>query len=156
MILTRWNPFRELERMHREMDRLFDGETSDGCCDAFACHPLATARRSRSFPLVNVREDADAYRVEALAPGIDPKALKVSVTGKQLLIEGERTVADADVPSENYSRVERAGGRFVRSLTLPTELDPDAVKADYRNGILSIVLPKAASARPRLIAVNAN
>lgn len=107
---------------------------------------------ARQYPLVNVHEDEANVYVEALAPGVDPKSLELSVVGDNLTIKGEKPGL-AQVTAEAYHRNERAAGRFVRSIELPVEVDRDAVKADYRNGLLLITLPKCETARPRRIEV---
>lgn len=156
MTLTRWNPLRELDQLHREIDRLFNGHSTEQWTSPFSRFSFLPGRAARAYPLLNIREEDDIYSVEALAPGIDPKSLKVSVVGNQLQIEGEKTATAEAVKAEAYHRSERSAGRFVRSLTLPTDVDAGKVKADYRHGLLTIRLPKAASARPRQIAVSVN
>jgi HSP20 family protein len=145
-----------MDRRHREIDRLLGGRDDNAGQWPFSRFSFLPGRSARSYPLLNVRETADAYHVDALAPGIDAKSLKVSVTGNQMTIEGAKSAADQEVAAEADHRGERSAGRFVRSLTLPAEIDAAKVKAEYRNGMLSIELPKAAGARPRQIAVNFN
>lgn len=154
-MLTRWDPFRELEQLHREIDRLFNG-FGDRWPAPFSRFSFLPGLSARSYPLLNVLDEGEAYHVDALAPGIDPETLKVSVVSNELIIEGEKTAVDKDVKAEAYHRSERSTGRFVRSLTLPCEIDGEKVQAEYRNGLLSITLPKAEDARPRQIAVSFN
>jgi len=90
--------------------------------------------------------------VEALAPGVDPKSLELSVLQGALTIKGEKPGL-AQVAAEAYHRNERAAGRFIRTIELPTEVEADKVRADYRNGLLLITLPKAAAARPRQVPI---
>jgi len=156
MSLARWEPFRELDQLHRKIDRLFDGGAWDRWSWPFSRFSFLPGRAARSYPLLNVREEADAYHVDALAPGIDTETLKVSVVNNQLVIEGEKKTTDGEIKPEAYHRSERSVGKFVRSLTLPVEIDAGKVKAEYRNGVLTIGLPKAASAKPRQIAVDVN
>lgn len=156
MLLARWDPIREMEQLHGEINRLFDGRSSDRWALPFSRFSFLPGEAARSYPLLNLHEETDAYRVDALAPGIDPASLKVSVVNRQLTIEGEKTAAGEDIKPEAYHRCERSTGRFVRTLTLPVEIDAAKVTAEYRNGLLSVTLPKAESARPRQIAVSVN
>jgi len=156
MSLVRWDPMRELDQVHREIDRLFDGDSWNRWSWPFSRFSFLPGRSARSYPLLNVREEADAYHVDALAPGIDTESLKVSVVNNQLVIEGEKKSTDGEIKPEAYHRSERSIGRFVRSLTLPIEINAAKVKAEYRNGMLTIALPKAESAKPRQISVNVN
>jgi HSP20 family protein len=111
-------------------------------------------RGARAYPLFNVTEDEEAYRVEALAPGIDPESLQVSVIENRLTVSGEKKTADGSaVPADAYHRVERAAGRFARQIALPGLVEAAKVDAAYQDGILEITLPKAESARPREISV---
>jgi HSP20 family protein len=160
MLLTRWDPFRELDAIQREAARFFEGRGERAARDGDWASPFTRfsflpGRAARAYPLVNVTDDKDAYRVEALAPGIAPDSLKVSAVGNQLTIEGEKADSEA-VKAEAYHRSERSTGKFVRTLTLPAEIDAEKVTADYRNGLLTVTLPKAESAKPRQIAVHVN
>ena len=76
--------------------------------------------------------------------------------GNVLTLSGEKSAVHGDVKPEAYHRSERATGKFVRSIELPTEVDTNAVEDNYRNGILSITLPKSEKARPRLVEVKSN
>jgi HSP20 family protein len=109
-------------------------------------------RGARQYPLVNVSEDDRNVYVEALAPGVDPKSLDLSVMQGALTIKGEKPGL-AQVSAEAYHRNERAAGRFVRSVELPVEVDAGRVSADYRNGLLLVTLPKAEAARPRQVPI---
>jgi HSP20 family protein len=111
-------------------------------------------RSARSFPLVNVAEDANSITVEALAPGINPETLQINVLRNQLTIAGERPVAVDENGSANVHRLERPTGRFTRTMTLPGDVDDSNVTAEYRAGVLTINLPKAEAAKSRRIAVH--
>ena len=152
------DPFLALERVRRDLERAF-GDVGD---EAPAGPPAGRAwrraflpgRAARLYPLVNLYDDGEAFTVEALAPGVDPAGLDVTVAGSTLTIAGEKP-GPAGVPPERVHRSERAAGRFVRTVELPTEVDPDGVRARYRNGLLLVTVPRAASARPRRVAVQA-
>jgi HSP20 family protein len=147
-----WDPFRELDALRRELDRKLN-LTNGGWHFPFTRFSFLPGRAARAYPLINLSEDENNYYLEALAPGIDPKSLKVSVVGDQLTISGEKPATGKDVPAEAYHRCERAAGRFVRSLTLPGEIDENKVKAEYQNGMLQITLAKHEQAKPRQISV---
>jgi HSP20 family protein len=140
----------ELDQLRREVDRVFDGYWPSWGRLRSAFLP---GQSMRSYPLVNVYEDENAMHVEALAPGLDTDALKVSVQGNVLTLSGEKKPLPSVKP-EQYHRNERATGRFVRTFSLNTEVDPDAVEASYSNGILTVTLPKHERAKPKEISVN--
>ncbi len=143
-----WDPFRELERLRQEMDRIFESVLPSRSW-ALEFLPGAAARR---YPRVNVAEQDDQYIVEALAPGVDPATLDVSVKDNVLTVSGEKKAPEG-VRAEAYHRNERSAGRFVRSIELPADVDTAKVKAVYADGILQVVLPKAPEARPKRIEI---
>lgn len=145
-----FNPFKEMDDLRREIDNIFHGYSRPGNGRFTAFLPGQSAR---SYPRVNLHEDADNYYAEALAPGIDPQKLNISVTGNLLTISGEKTRSETDVKPESYHRSERAAGRFVRSIELPTEVNHDNTSAEYKNGFLTITLPKAEEVKPKRIEV---
>jgi HSP20 family protein len=115
---------------------------------------LAAGAASRMYPMINLAEDKDGYYVEALVPGVEPESIEVSVLRDQLRIAGTKTAINQDIKPEAFHRCERGAGAFARTLTLPTEVDGDHVKADYKNGVLLLTLPKHAAAKPKQIAVS--
>lgn len=136
------NPFREVERLKREVNRLFGDFMSGG---------VPSMVSSGVFPALNVNEDSEKYYVEAELPGIKPEDLEVSVEGKTLTLRGERK-SDA-VENASYHRRERRWGRFQKALTLPLDLNAESVTAEFKDGVLKLVLPKAEKAKPKKIAV---
>jgi len=107
-----------------------------------------------AFPPVNVWEDADAFHLEAEAPGLTREQLQVSVTNRnQLSLQGER-LADENTRGR-WHRRERGFGRFHRVLKLPAPVEAEKIEATFDNGVLHVVLPKAEEARPRRITVKA-
>jgi HSP20 family protein len=103
--------------------------------------------------LMNLHEDKDNLYAEAMAPGIDPESLNLTVVHNTLTISGEKRGAPQEVPPEAFHRSERASGKFVRTITLPVEIDESKVSADYKNGLLLITLPKSEGAKPKRINV---
>jgi HSP20 family protein len=151
-----WNPWQEMERVRREIDRAFEqGEWRNGGRNG-RTFPTAflPGRAARAYPLVNVSEDADALYVTALAPGLDPAAVQVTVQDDRLTIAGEKPRVAAEIQPEAFHRSERAAGKFVRTITLPSDVEHDKVQADYTNGLLVVTLPKAEQAKPKQIAVS--
>jgi len=144
-----WDPFHEMERLRREFDRVANGT---GARPAGSTSSFLPGRGARQYPLVNVYDDGESYFVQALAPGVDPAQLDVSVVRNTLTISGEKAGL-SNVPAERVHRSERAAGRFVRTIQLPTDVESNDVEADYRHGLLHIRLPRAKTERPRRIEV---
>ncbi len=146
-----WEPLQGLESLRREMDRLM--EQFDSPRRRTARSAFLPGVAARAYPLVNLSEDKDNIYVEALAPGMNPDSIEVSVLRDQLRIAGEKTPINPDVKAEAFHRSERGAGRFTRVIGLPTEVDGDKVKAEYKNGLLLLTLPKHAEAKPKQITV---
>lgn len=144
-----FSPFREIEVLRREIDRVLEQHAEGTGTNRVMFLP---GRSARTYPLVNLSEDHDSVYVEALAPGIDAANLEITVLRNTLTVTGVKP-APKDVPSEAYHRSERAAGRFVRTIELPTEVNNEAVTARYQNGLLLITMPKAEAAKPRHIDV---
>ena len=142
----RWDPLEDLEKMRREMERLFRGATEAG---SRAGNVLFG---DRTFPLVNVYETSDDYVATAEIPGVELKDLEISVTGDALTVKGKRT-PDVDYGKVNCHRRERDSGSFARTVTLPRAVATDKVEAQYVSGVLQVKLPKAEEAKPRVVAV---
>jgi HSP20 family protein len=118
--------------------------------------PFLPGRAARAYPLVNVSEDADALYVIALAPGLDPTAIQLTVQDNRLTIAGEKQRLAAEIQPEAFHRSERAAGKFVRTVPLPIDVEHEQVRADYKNGLLVVTLPKAEKAKPKQIPVSLN
>lgn len=146
------NPFQEMEALRHEIDRAFE-EFGLGAGPSVRAAFLP-GRLARGYPLMNLHEDADNLYVEAMAPGIDPEALNLTVVRNTLTVSGEKKRAPGEIKPEAFHREERAGGKFVRTITLPVEIDEVKVKAEYKDGLLLITLPKAEEAKPKQISVN--
>jgi HSP20 family protein len=109
-------------------------------------------RSGAIFPALNVTKEGDSYVVTAEIPGMQAENLDIKVEGETLTIKGERRPENVG-EGVSYHRKERATGTFQRSLTLPSSVEPDGVKANYEDGVLTITLPMAKSAQPKQIAV---
>ena len=136
------SPFGELERMRKQLDRLFEETRA----------PYQPAQAG-VFPLTNLSEDKDNYYVRAELPGVKGDQLDIQVTGNNLAISGERKIA-AEEEGARYHRREREAGTFSRMIGLPGEVDTDKVDANLQNGILTVVVPKAEIAKPKQITIS--
>ncbi len=144
-MLTRWDPFRELSTLQREMNRLFqDYSVSRGDEELSA---------SSFVPPVDIYEDEHNVTLKMEVPGIDQKDLDIRVENSTLTVRGERKL-EKDEKEENFHRIERRYGSFVRTFTLPNTVDTDSINADYDNGVLKIRLAKREEAKPKQIKVN--
>ena len=110
-------------------------------------------RLARAYPLINLHGDKDNLYVEAVAPGIDPESLNLTVVRNDLTISGEKKRLPGDIKPEMFHREERATGKFVRTITLPVEIDDDKISAEYKNGLILITMPKSEKAKPKQIQV---
>jgi HSP20 family protein len=149
--MAEWNPWQGLDVLRRDIDRAF--EDFGFRTEPFSRAAFLPGRAARRYPLVNLHEDQDNVYIEALAPGVDPASLSLSVLRNVLTISGEKRRVPGDIKPEAFHRSERATGKFVRNIELPVEVDENKVKADYENGLLMVTLPKAEQAKPRQISV---
>jgi HSP20 family protein len=104
------------------------------------------------YPACDVFEDKDAVKIVAELPGVKPEDVKLSLENNLLTIRGEKK-QEAEERSERVHRYERSYGAFERAFVLPSTVDGDKISAQYQNGILTILVPKAERARPREIPV---
>ena len=137
-------PFVELDRMSRQMDRLTQGLTG---------RPGLGWLSAKVFPAINLTEDADNYYVRAELPGIKADALDIQAVGRNLTISGERTIA-SEGENVRYHRREREAGKFSRVIGLPGDIDTEKVDAKLANGMLSVTIAKAEASKPKQITVS--
>jgi HSP20 family protein len=143
--LMEWRPFREISRLRREMDRLWD--------DYFGPGRRALKPMEMEFaPAVDIKETEDKIVVKAEVPGIDAKDINISVTGDVLTIKGEKK-SEHEEKEESYHLVERSYGSFSRSLVLPAAVDMDKIEAKYDKGVLTVTCPKKAEVKPKAIEI---
>jgi HSP20 family protein len=151
-----WDPFREFDRLEREMRRMFDNFW--GGRRGFALPgprrtalPAERAEGLVGSPAVDLIDKKDSLIVRAEMPGLKKKDVKVQVTDDDITVSGkiERTKEEKE---ENYYCCERAYSAWERTMPLPTEVKADEVKAKYEDGILEIILPKTepAKAKPKV------
>jgi HSP20 family protein len=131
--------WRDMSRLQHEMNRLFDG--------------FNTVRRpAASYPAMNVWANQDGLLVTTEVPGVRPEDIDVSVVGDTLTLSGERR-PDEMTENGRFHRQERGHGKFVRTLQLPFPVKVDHIDATFRNGALTINLPRAEEDKPRKITV---
>jgi HSP20 family protein len=146
MSLVRWDPFRELEDMTERLNRVFG-------------RPLARTTGGKEhltvadwIPTVDISETDQEYLIKAELPEVKKEDVKVTVEDGVLTIQGERHQEKED-KGRKYHRVERSYGTFMRSFTLPESVDETAVKAEYKDGVLNLHLPKVEKVKPKAIEV---
>jgi HSP20 family protein len=133
----------ELERMRREMERIWDRFSSE--------LPTSTLERDWN-PSLDLMETEDSLAAEVEVPGINPDDINISVTPDLLTVTGEKK-QEPGPQEKNYHVMERAYGRFTRSIALPTTVNPDRVEARYRDGILRITMGKSKAVKSKRIEV---
>lgn len=144
-MLVRWNPYREMNRMRRMMDRVYD----ENLAQRWAASDEATS------PLaLDVKETEEAYIVKATLPGIDPQDVEITYNNKTLTIQGELQ-NEEEHENERYHMRERYSGKFYRQLRLPFPINEEAIDAKYEHGILTLTLPKSEELKPKKIVVQA-
>jgi HSP20 family protein len=149
MFIRQTNDPAPLTRLRGEMDRLFQQFFGD--YEPFrAWDPF----QLRGFPAVNVWQDDDKVFVEAELPGVNENDLDMTVVGNEFTIKGARRGPEPAKGATMHRR-ERGTGTFSRIVYLPVEVNGSKVEAEFRNGVLTIALPKIETARPRRIPVKA-
>jgi HSP20 family protein len=137
-------PFRGANTLQDQINRLFS--------DAFD-RTEDESNLTAWAPPVDISESGHELVVKADLPGIDPKELDIRVENNVLTIRGERKF-EKKIEQDNYLRVERTYGSFSRSFSLANTVNPEGIKADYQNGVLTLVVPKREEAKPKQIKVN--
>ena len=139
--ITRYDPFRDLARLQDEMSRVFDERLTP-----------ATAESMGWTPACDIFEDTEEVVIRAALAGVDPKNVDIRFENGTLTLRGERKMEKED-KKENYVRLERWYGSFTRAFSLPTTVDADKVKADFKNGLLRVSLPRKEETKPKAIKV---
>ena len=150
MAIVRWEPFRDLVSIQERMNRLFD--------DAFRGSGRPAGEDDWALggswaPAVDIYEQEGNIVLKAELPGVDAKDVDIRVENNVLTMSGERKL-DNEVKRESYHRVERAYGSFARSFTLPSVVDADRIKAEFRDGVLRVTLPRKDEAKPKQISIS--
>jgi len=140
MALIHWEPFREVDTLQREMNRLFDSLTPE-------------VNNTNFVPAAEMQETPEAIQLKIEVPGIEAKDLDVQVTAEAVSISGERK-ATLQSKERGVFRSEFRYGRFQRIIPLPARIQNTQVEAEFKNGILHLNLPKAEEERNKVIKVN--
>ena len=148
-MLTRWNdPFRDLTTFQRQMNRLFG--------DVFGSQYVPGAQDSTLagviVPPVDIKETPEKLIFHADLPGFRTNDLTLRVENGVLTLEGERKFED-EANEKSYHRVERSYGRFIRTFSLPTNVDPEKISASMTDGVLTVELQKREEAKPKAIPI---
>lgn len=147
--IVRFDPFEDVVRLQREVNRLFEDNTRVRGRDGAE---LASARTWA--PPVDIVEDQNEIVVRAELPGLKQEDIDIELTGDTLVIKGERKFEDA-ARKDNYVRVERSYGAFQRVFTVGVPVEHNGVTASYKEGILEVRLPKSEATKPKKVQVSA-
>ena len=146
MAIVRWEPFRDLVATQRDFDRLF----REAFSPMFGEGEVSTRTWA---PPVDIYETDENLVLKAELPGIDPNNVEIRVEDNSLYLKGERKF-EKEVKEQNYHRVERSYGTFTRTFSLPSSIDADKVTANYKEGVLTLTMPKREEAKPKTIKIN--
>jgi HSP20 family protein len=144
--IARLEPFRGISNLQDQFNRLFN--------ESFRTHTEESALTSWA-PAVDIYETPNELVVKADLPDVNEKDVDVRVENNLLTIHGERKF-DKSVSEENFLRVERTYGSFSRSFSLPNTVNPETIGAEYKNGVLTVTLPKREESKPRQVKVIVN
>jgi HSP20 family protein len=145
MAMSRWDPFRDLMSIQSELNQLF-GRTFGGEGER--------VRGADWVPPLDVHETSDRFVITVELPGLGPEDVDISVEENVLTLTGERRFY-SDRSDDEFHRIERRYGTFVRSLTLPATADASAIEVSFDAGVLTVTVPKREEAKPRKIQVKA-
>ena len=146
MTLVRWDPFRELEDVSNRLNRMFSHRAS----------PTSNGKETMIVadwtPSVDISETEGEYQIKAEIPDVKKEDVKVTLEDGVLTIQGERK-HEKEEKGKRFHRIERSYGSFVRTFSLPDVIDEEKVKADFKDGVLNLHLPKSEKAKPKAIEV---
>ena len=146
MTLVRWNPLKEVPVLQNRINRLFEDFFPDTFMDG--TKDMAGVWN----PVVDIYDTQDTTVIKADLPGLKKEDITINIEGDVLTLTGERN-HDEEVKKENYYRRERAYGLFKREFTLPSTVDHEKIKADFKDGVLKIEIPKPEEKKPKTITV---
>jgi len=142
--ITRWEPFRNVSSLQEQVNRLFESTFP---------HKGDESTLTAWAPAVDVYETENELVIKADLPEISEKDLDVRVENNMMTIRGERKF-EQQVKEDSYLRMERAYGSFSRSFSLPNTVNTEAINAEYKNGVLTVTLPKRAESKPKQVKIN--
>lgn len=144
MSIVRWEPFRDLMTLREAMDRLFE--------ESFVRPRREWLTPAEGTLALDMYETEDSVVVKSAVPGLEPDDIDITISGNTLSMSGE-TKGEEEAKEENYIRRERRYGSFSRTVTLPEGLELDKAEASFQDGILTLTIPKAPEAKPKVIKI---
>ena len=141
--LTRWDPFQQIAQLQRELDRAFQRGTSNG-----------DGRQVGWMPAVDVEQTDDSIVLKMDLPGMGREDISIEAKNQTLTISGERR-EEREEEHEGYYTRERVFGRFTRTFMLPEGVSPDDIEASFRDGVLTVRLPRPREEQPKPIEIKA-
>lgn len=141
MAIQKYRPYSLLDELQREMNTLFQRPETESSFDS-----------EEWSPAVDISEDEDKFTIHADLPGVKSDEIEITADNGVLTIKGQRDNLKQE-NKDNYRRIERFSGSFIRRFTLPERADLDNIAANSRNGVLELIIPKTAESRPRRIEV---
>jgi HSP20 family protein len=142
MNLVKWDPFVELEDVSKHLNRIFNKFPAR----SEASRELLTT--ADWAPNVDITETDSAYLIKGEIPGVNKEDIKVNIENGMLTMSGERK-QEKEEKNKKYHRIERSYGSFMRSFRLPDNVDESAVKAEFKDGMLNVTLPKSTQAKAK-------
>ena len=146
MALVRWDPFRELEDMSDRLNRMFARPAASGG------HGKETMIVADWTPSVDITETEGEYQLKAEIPDVKKEDVKITLEDGVLTLQGQRK-QEKENKGTKYHRIERSYGSFARTFSLPDVIEADKVKAEFKDGVLNLHLPKSEKAKPKAIEV---
>ena len=147
MTLVRWSPFREMLTLQDRMNRLFNDT------DFRPSLWNEDVAMTNWNPVVDIYDEDNKIVIKAELPGMDKKDISIDLKDRVLTLKGERS-SENEVKEDKYYRRERTFGKFERSFTMPVGLDPEKIKADYKDGLLKIEVNKPEKEKPKQITIH--
>ncbi len=147
MELAKWNPISDMLTLRNRINRMFDDPLFARAFDKEDI-PMSSWN-----PAVDIYEDDDSFVVNAELPGVKKEDITIDLKDRVLTIRGERTF-DNEIKEDKYFRRERFSGKFQRSFSLPASVDPNKIKAEYKDGVLNVRIPKPEEQKPKQITIS--
>lgn len=143
--ITKWEPFKDMVSLRDEIDKLFNDFFKRSPEERIEPHGIW-------YPALDIEESKDNIKVTAELPGMKKEDIRLTISDGQLMIQGERKF-EKEEKDKTYHRIERSYGKFRRTISLPTEVEEDKVKATYEQGILKVTIPKSEKVKPKEIGI---
>jgi len=147
MNLVKWTPWREMDVFNDQMSRLFNGPYLPAMPSSGEFNPMDWR------PVVDIFEENDNIVIKADLPGVDKDHIEVDLKDRVLTLKGERS-HENEVNEDKFYKKETVYGKFQRSFTLPADVNPDKISAEFKDGVLKIEIPKPEAAKPKQISVH--